>query len=336
MPEQKDKQATAAPISPEYRRRLQTLLATEAEWDARMRFQPYLAVQTEHSRPSQIFVVAMTGVEMWKKLRLPEDFADLDFPAQLRMAGQVAREHYLAKAGKCQYFGQITGYALARAFDDWIGLGVDGEMVQRSIPPVEWGKATLRCEGKVLFCNGAIIASPGPEDDPNWETPRFAPLPQDLHLLCAPAAASAQVAWSSVLLRHHFGPAAVISPAPGGSEDEFQQQVAQLVVGGGKVVVVGHGLTADLAVRQAKRHSLPILLFEPVLPGEMDEGRPLLVGITAQNTLVVHLIRPGAEASGLTADWLPSPWHRKYTPGRDPETGLPGLLRDLEEFLNQL
>lgn len=162
MTEHEDKQATPAPISPELRRRLITLADTERACDERARFQPYLAVQSERSCPSPIFIVAFTGVATWKKVALPDGFEALDLTAQLRLAGETARNHYQAKNGSCGPFGKITGYALARTFDDWIGLDVDGEIVQRSIPPVRWGEATLRCEGQVLLRNGKYMTSAAP------------------------------------------------------------------------------------------------------------------------------------------------------------------------------
>ncbi|HOT00390.1 MAG TPA: hypothetical protein PLY66_05230 [Acidobacteriota bacterium] len=321
-------------LTVEQHRRLISWANTKAECEERARFQPYLAVQSERSRPSPIFVVAFTGVDTWKKQVLPEGFAALDLSAQLRLAGQVAREHYQAKNGSCGPFGKITGYALARTYDDWVGLDVDGEIVARSIPPVQFGTASLRLKGGEDFLrNGVLISSPGPEDDPNGMPPGVAPLPPGLHLVCAPPSAGERVPWSSILLRHHFGPDAVTSPAPGVSEDEFQQQVAQLVAQGRTVVAVGHGRTTDLALRQAERHHLAALLFVPSRLAESAPSDPEAPERDAQPTMVLHLIRPGEEEISGNQPGRSSAGCRQYTADHDPEKGLPGLLRDVEAFL---
>lgn len=321
-------------LTVEQRRRLITWANTETEYVERARFQPYLAVQSERSRPSPIFVVAFTGVDTWKKQVLPEGFAALDLSAQLRLAGQVAREHYQAKNGSCGPFGKITGYALARTYDDWVGLDVDGEIVARSIPPVQFGTASVRFKGgEDLLRNGVLISSPGPEDDPNGVPPGVAPLPPSLHLVCAPPAAGEQVPWSSILLRHHFGPEVVLSPAPGEPQEEYEQAFKHLIAEGARVVAVGHGETAGMALHLAERHNLPLLFFVPEPPDEEASGTQEPVKTQRDDREVIQRVLPAPKGNWTVWGWGRGAWQRTYSHDNDPEKGLPGLLRDVEVFL---
>lgn len=316
------------------RRRLETIVAATEEWDARRWFLPHLVIRHELKRPRSIFLVALTGVEAWKEISLPDRFGKLGSAEQLRMAGRVAREHYKASGGECSQFGAITGYALARAYDDWIGLGVDGEVACRPAAPERYGRAWIEGGGARLEVRkGRYAIERVGGRAYRTPPPGFAPLPEGLRVLYSPEAPQGGADWAALLLRHHFGPEALHILAPGEDLEHAAQVAGGLLGEGGRVVAAGQGAGSRLAIDLAALLGLGLLVFTPS-PAALPEGMPPEFSrIIPTAPLSMFRMAAGCGPAPSRRKAASSPL-RAYRPDAHPEEGLPGLLRDVEGFLN--
>jgi len=314
--------------------RLESIRAATEEWDARSRFLPHLAIHHEFKRPRSITIVALTGVETWKRVALPDLFGELGPAAQLQMAGRIAREHYRDSGGECSQFGAITGYALARTYDDWIELGVDGELVSRSTTPERPGEAWIETGGvRLEVSQGRYTVERGRGRAYRTPSLGFVPLPEGLRVLYSPEAPQGGVDWTALLLRHHFGPEA-LHILPPGEDLEHAARVAEGLLGeGGRVVAAGQGAGSRLAIDLAAILGLGLLVFTPS-PAALPEGMsPESPRIIPTAPLSMFRMAAGCGPAPSRSKAASSPL-RTYRPNTHPEEGLPGLLQDIEEFLN--
>jgi len=75
-----------------------------------VRIGPHLWVEHARRRPTQITIVAMTGLDRWKRVRLPQDFPHADWEEQVELI-EGFWEYWLHEHGaRCPLFGRVTGF----------------------------------------------------------------------------------------------------------------------------------------------------------------------------------------------------------------------------------
>ena len=105
------------------------------------RFQPFLFVIPQASRPRTIFIEAFTGGSL-RMLRW-ESHADESVAAARSRAGHACRQHYREHAGQCRNWGAVKMYCLAEAWNSHCLLDKDGGLLQVVPEPVAMQQATL-------------------------------------------------------------------------------------------------------------------------------------------------------------------------------------------------
>jgi hypothetical protein len=96
----------------------------------RTEFRPHIHVRTERTRPSPIFVVAMTGgPDRWLRISLPEEVTALPEHDQIAQAAEIIRQHHAEHKGWAGPFGSITGYYYRSEFERAIEFSVTGQVV---------------------------------------------------------------------------------------------------------------------------------------------------------------------------------------------------------------
>lgn len=95
-------------------RRRRDALAQSRAFARRLAAQYRLGVHVwvEHARrrPSQITVVAMTGLERWKTIGLPEDLPDHAWQVQADVVQLACRDWLETRGRRCPLFGHVTGF----------------------------------------------------------------------------------------------------------------------------------------------------------------------------------------------------------------------------------
>jgi hypothetical protein len=96
--------------------RKERLLA--AELHARAAFTPHLWVVPENKIPSPIFVVAMLGVETFKRFEIPEEIASLSNPGDILIAlGSILKERCRDRAYMASPFGRAVQVLYRDTYD---------------------------------------------------------------------------------------------------------------------------------------------------------------------------------------------------------------------------
>ena len=96
--------------------RKERLLADELR--ARAAFTPHLWVVPENKIPSPIFVVAMLGVETFKRFEIPEEIASLSNPGDILIAlGSMLKERCRDRAYMASPFGRAVQVLYRDTFD---------------------------------------------------------------------------------------------------------------------------------------------------------------------------------------------------------------------------
>jgi hypothetical protein len=103
--------------------------AAEARAMNLAKFRPHIRVIAAHSRPSQIFVVAITGTDMWLRAEIPQNVLDLPEAIRLDSIGALAHAHYAAKIGSAGPFGKIQGYYYMFELERGARLTIDGTVI---------------------------------------------------------------------------------------------------------------------------------------------------------------------------------------------------------------
>jgi hypothetical protein len=96
--------------------RKERLLADELR--ARAAFTPHLWVVPENKIPSPIFVVAMLGVETFKRFEIPEEIASLSNPGDILIAlGSILKERCRDRAYMASPFGRAVQVLYRDTYD---------------------------------------------------------------------------------------------------------------------------------------------------------------------------------------------------------------------------
>jgi hypothetical protein len=96
--------------------RKERLLADELR--ARAAFTPHLWVVPENKIPSPIFVVAMLGVETFKRFEIPEEIASLSNPGDILIAlGSILKERCNDRAYMASPFGRAVQVLYRDTYD---------------------------------------------------------------------------------------------------------------------------------------------------------------------------------------------------------------------------
>jgi len=111
------------------------------------RFQPYLWLKNSRSVPSPIFAVALTDIERWKKLDLPESFSELDIFEQLDFLEKFIQDHYLKILGGVSPFGIITGYYCFVAENQIIEFDTNGKYMG-TLNSLDKGHVSMKIKNK--------------------------------------------------------------------------------------------------------------------------------------------------------------------------------------------
>ena len=135
----------------------QRLVEAAEDWEARRgyynerTFRPHLWVRTSLSRPTTIFVVALTGEARFKHIALPEGLvAPVGF-FDAEAIGAIIRNHYREKEGKISLFGDIISYILRWKYGaPGIELLPDGSVLTDNPQPLPKGKYSLTVGNKVI------------------------------------------------------------------------------------------------------------------------------------------------------------------------------------------
>jgi len=67
-------------------------------------FQPYIQIQTDFKKPSNVGVVTMLGMASKKILEIPSNSTTKDVQA-------LIKDHYIKSTGQLHFWGNITGYS---------------------------------------------------------------------------------------------------------------------------------------------------------------------------------------------------------------------------------
>lgn len=70
----------------------------------------HIWVEHERRRPSQITIVALTGLNRWKRIFLPADLPKCDWEEQVRAVSEACRKWRQENGARCLLFGAVTGF----------------------------------------------------------------------------------------------------------------------------------------------------------------------------------------------------------------------------------
>jgi hypothetical protein len=91
-------------------------------------FKPYIYLQTEATRPSQITIFALTGgTRTHKMFFVPEDLPENSWEMQINMVRRLTKAHYRLREGIAPFFGAITGYLYCPTYDSSYEFTLGGE-----------------------------------------------------------------------------------------------------------------------------------------------------------------------------------------------------------------
>ncbi len=93
-------------------------------------FEPYITIQTDFKKPSNVGVVTMLGMASKKMLEIPSNSTIKDVQA-------LIKNHYIESAGKLHFWGNITAYSWI-VFEDMTKIesklfDVDGSFLKNDI-----------------------------------------------------------------------------------------------------------------------------------------------------------------------------------------------------------
>jgi hypothetical protein len=120
------------------------------EENERGTFRPHIWIEHELSRPRSITIVAFTGVENYKVVRLPENTNKLSWDEQKRIVRWTIRQHQDDKGTVDPMFGSVTGYIYRQTYDDSHLFSRDGELLTINYGKFERPECSLRIGNKVI------------------------------------------------------------------------------------------------------------------------------------------------------------------------------------------
>lgn len=113
--------------------------------------EPYIWVETERERPSQITIAVLSGATGEKRIKCPADIYQWTEWEQIEHVADLVRLHHAECEGEIMFFGRITAYVYRPTFHRRISLDVHGRVVDwEAKAPLE-GTGYVRIGSKTLF-----------------------------------------------------------------------------------------------------------------------------------------------------------------------------------------
>lgn len=103
---------------------------TTDEW------RPHLWILHERARPKGLFIVALTGLEQWKRVPLPESIERQSWREQRRLIRQAARTHFRNEGHRDGLFGRATDYLYRPVPDRSYRLTTGGSLDSLNLGPL--------------------------------------------------------------------------------------------------------------------------------------------------------------------------------------------------------
>jgi hypothetical protein len=119
----------------------------EEEYERRI-FKPHLWIEHELSRPRSIAMTALSGINSFKLVKLPEGTNQLSWNEQKRVVRWAVRHHQQNKGTEDCMFGKVTGYVYRQTYDDSHLFSKDGKLLETNIDKFKKPESSLKIGGK--------------------------------------------------------------------------------------------------------------------------------------------------------------------------------------------
>jgi hypothetical protein len=96
----------------------------------RRTFKPHLWIEHELSRPRSIAMAALSGINSFKLVSLPEGINQLSWNEQKRVVRWAIQRHQRDNGIEDYMFGKVTGYVYRQTYDDSHLFSKDGKLLE--------------------------------------------------------------------------------------------------------------------------------------------------------------------------------------------------------------
>jgi len=103
--------------------------------DQQADFRPHLWILHERSRPKTLFVVALTGLERWKRIELPAHADRCSRAQRRRIRRSAVREHFREDGQRDGLFGRAIGYVYRPSPEHSYRMTTDGRLDSLDLGP---------------------------------------------------------------------------------------------------------------------------------------------------------------------------------------------------------
>lgn len=108
-------------------------LIEEQEARDRAEFRPFVHIYHERSRPSPIFIFAMTGgAQRWQRLELPSSWSTAVVSQEtVNDVCALVKQHFEAHGKDYNPLGNVTEYRFQCGYDEYVSISVEGRVLAR-------------------------------------------------------------------------------------------------------------------------------------------------------------------------------------------------------------
>lgn len=96
----------------------------------RRTFKPHLWIEHELSRPRSVAMVALSGIDTFKLVMLPEGINQLSWNEQKRVVRWAIQRHQRNKGIEDSMFGKVTSYVYHQTYDNSHLFSKDGKLLE--------------------------------------------------------------------------------------------------------------------------------------------------------------------------------------------------------------
>ncbi len=126
----------------------ETIRRKKQKQEMRERFAPHIWLLHENERPSSLLPLMVAGIKRYKYIELPDGIKSLSLWEQIERVKEIFYDYYEENKNKYSPFGQITGYCYFYAFEEYVKLSINGNIIGYFTGSVARGQFTLSIDKK--------------------------------------------------------------------------------------------------------------------------------------------------------------------------------------------